>query len=218
MGFAVYLKKEFNSLELSAEQQSEVWSNSLIVHMIQIALLGLCFKFAHESSTFNIKPATGLDMMAARFIASMFMHINTERDVRGGISMMKYAVNHHEHFTNVTPAFIIALLLTLCSFLVEINVMLILSSIGDVLNVIMKYVSLCAIAHLPRFYFSSLVANKASKFGSLTLKIHNYRYQNKLKDADWQIKLLRFVYKGWRLFFCSVSYYFMPFMMIFLNF
>ena len=186
--------------------------------MIQFALLGLCWKFAYESETFNIRPATGLDMMSARFIASMFMHINTERDVRAGISMMKYAVNHHDNFTNVVPAFIIALMLTLCSFLVEINVMLILSSIGDVLGVIMKYVSLCAIAHLPRFYFSSLVANKASKFGSLTLKIENFRHEGKLKDANWSIKLLRLTYKSWRIFFCSVSYYFMPFMMIFLNF
>ena len=71
--------------------------------------------------------------------------------------MMKYATNHADHFTNVYPAFFIGLFLTLNSFLVELNVMLILSSIPDVLNVIMKYVSLCAIAHLPRFYFSSLV-------------------------------------------------------------
>jgi len=34
--------------------------------------------------------------MLSRFIASMFMHINVEKDVRSGIGMMKYAVNHHE--------------------------------------------------------------------------------------------------------------------------
>ena len=103
------------------------------------------------------------------------MHINVEKDIRNGISMMKYAVNHAENFDNVYPSFIIGWFLTLNSFLVELNVMLILSSIPDILNVIMKYVSLCAIAHLPRFYFASLVANKALKFGGLELKITNFR-------------------------------------------
>jgi hypothetical protein len=159
-------------------------------------------------------------MLIARFIASMFMHINVEKDIRNGISMMKYAVNHVENFSegNVYPSFIIGWFLTLNSFLVEFNVMLILSSIPDVLNVIMKYVSLCAIANLPRFYFASLVKNKALKFGGMEIKISNKRRDGKIANAHWSIKIFRFIYKSWRIFFCSVSYYFMPFMMIFLNF
>ena len=39
---------------------------------------------------------------------------------------------------------------------VEFNVMLILTTIKDVVSVIMKYVSLAAIANIPRFYFASL--------------------------------------------------------------
>jgi len=116
-----------------------------------------CWNFVYISSQYDIQPANGTIMMVSRFIASMFMHINVEKDVRSGISMMKYAQNHPENFTNVYPPFFIGLFLTLNSFLVELNVMLILSSIPDILNVIMKYVSLCAIANLPRFYFASLV-------------------------------------------------------------
>lgn len=67
-------------------------------------------------------------MLIARFMASMMMHINVEKDVRGGLSMMKYAVNHHKNFTNVYAAFLIAFLLTVIALIVEINVMIILSS------------------------------------------------------------------------------------------
>jgi len=44
---------------------------------------------------FDITKAKTLDMIIARFVASMMMHINCEKDVRNGIDMMKYAINHY---------------------------------------------------------------------------------------------------------------------------
>jgi hypothetical protein len=186
--------------------------------MIQIILLCFCWKFAYEDQGFIIMPTCQIDMLIARFIAAMFMHINVEKDVRNGIAMMKYAVNHYENFTTVYPAFLIALMYTTNSFLVEINVMLILSSLGKILDVIMKYVSLAAIANIPRFYYASLSNLKPLKFGGHKLKISNFRKDGKIKEAPRGVKCLRIIYKIWRCFFCSVSYYFMPFMNIVLNF
>lgn len=80
------------------------------------------------SPNFEILPAVSLDMMVARFVASMMMHINVEKEVRAGLRMMKYAVNHYENFTDVYPPFMIAFLLTIISLFVEINVMVILAS------------------------------------------------------------------------------------------
>lgn len=113
--------------------------------------------YASKNDNFQIRPASSIDMMIARFVASMMMHINVEKDVRNGISMMKYAVNHYRNFNNVVPPFILAMMSTLISLIVEVNVMIILSSMPNVLGVVMKYVSLAAIANIPRFYFSSLV-------------------------------------------------------------
>jgi hypothetical protein len=46
----------------------------------------LCIWFyAATSSGFVVTPASSLDMMAARCVASMMMHINVEKDVRNGI-------------------------------------------------------------------------------------------------------------------------------------
>ena len=63
------------------------------------------WKYARENEKFRLIPPLSLDMTAARFLGSMFMHINVEKDVKQGISMMKYAVNHHKCFTNVYAAF-----------------------------------------------------------------------------------------------------------------
>jgi hypothetical protein len=149
----------------------------------------------------------------------MFMHINVERDVNSGINMMKYAVNHRENFTNVHAAFLFGFLQCIISLMVEFNVMLILTSLPDVLGVINKYVSLAAIANIPRFYFASLTQeHKMIICKDLRLKITNHRHMNPLKGAHWSIYFLRFINKSFRLLYGSWSYYFMPFTAIFLNF
>ena len=114
-------------------------------------------------------------MIIARFVASMMMHINCEKDVRNGINMMKYCINHHKYFTSVYAAFWIAFLSTLIGFITEINVMLILSSMPNILGVVMKYVSLAAISKIPGFYYASLTEHKLLKAGDKKLKITKYR-------------------------------------------
>ena len=74
---------------------------------------------------------------------------------------------------------------TILSLIVEVNVMMILSTMPNVLGVVCKYVSLAAIANIPRFYYNSLVEHKMSEVKNLTLKITNFRHQNPLKDAPW---------------------------------
>lgn len=43
------------------------------------------WKYAATNGQFKIRPASSPDMMIARFVASMMMHINVEKDVRNGI-------------------------------------------------------------------------------------------------------------------------------------
>jgi len=101
---------------------------------------------------------------------------------------------------------------------VEFNVMLILTSLPEILNIIMKFVSLASIANIPRFYYASLVNHKSCGFGDLKLPITKYRKDNPLEGAGCGVYIIRFIYKFFRIFFCSVSFYFMPFIAIFINF
>ena len=85
------------------------------------------------------------------------MHLQVEKDIRNGLTMMKYAVNHYENFTNVQASFFIAFLHTFASLSIEVSVVLVLTSFKNVLEVIMKYVSLSALTNISRFYYNSLV-------------------------------------------------------------
>lgn len=132
--------------------------------------------------------------------------------------MMKYAVNHYKNFTNPGAAWFFGFIVTMVSICVEFNVMIILTSIPDIINVINKYVSLAAIVNIPRFYYASIREHKMIKCKDIKLKITNHRHQDPLKDAPFAIKVLRFIFKTLRMLFASFSYYFMPFLSIFLNF
>ena len=205
-------------MDFSDAQRSDVLMNSVIVQLVQVMMILCIWKYAYSYEGFAIKPVETLDMMIARFIASAFMHINVEKDVRAGISMMKYAVNHYENFTNPYPPFFLGLMGTIISFIVEINVMIILSSMGDVLSVINKYVSLAAIVNIPRFYYNSLVDHRITSCNTVKLDVTKFRRDNHLKDAHWTIRVERVIYKSIRMLFCAVSFYFMPFIAICLNF
>ena len=157
--------------------------------------------------------------MFTRFICSMMMHLQVEKDIRNGLAMMKYAVNHYQRFTNVYPAFTVAVIHTCTSLLIEFSVVLVLLSLNNVLGIIMKYVSLSAIAKIPSFYYNSLYDNKLlSIAGHHKLQIDVLRRHDQLKNSPCTIKIMRFIQKSLRIIFCSWSYYFMPFSAMFMTY
>jgi len=93
---------------------------------------------------------------------------------------------------------------------------MVLVSLPNVLEIIMKYVSLSAIANIPRFYYNSLIDHKLLMVSSLKVDIINFRSQNRMKDAPLYVKLGRLIHKSMRILFCCWSYYFMPFTALFL--
>ena len=158
MGFAVFLKEEHLGFTLPNALRANIYMNSLIVHLVQLFMIVAVWRYARVNDTFALIPPDSLDLALARFVAAMFMHINVEKDIKNGINLMKYVVNHSENFTNYYAPFMFGLLNAIICIIVELNVMLILTSMSDVVGVIMKYVSLAAIANIPRFYFGSLTA------------------------------------------------------------
>ena len=102
-------------------------------------MLGCVWKFELQFNNntlregYLITPSDNFFMMVARFIASMMMHINVEKDVKMGIVLMKYAVNHYKKFSNPYMPFAVGFLSTIIAVIIEINVMVILSGLPDVL-------------------------------------------------------------------------------------
>ena len=154
-------------------------------------MIFLIWRVAIEDPNFKIFIPESIDILCTRFLASMLMHFNVEKDIRNGISMMKYAVNHYNNFENIHAAFLISFMLAFNSFLVEITVVMVLTSIESVLEVIMKYVSLSAVANIPRFYFNSLIDHKLLKVSTHTVEITEHRRKKLMVKRPWFIKVYR---------------------------
>ena len=76
------------------------------------------------------------------------MHFNVEKDLRNGLKMMKYIVNHQENFNNPSETFIICLMSTLVAQIIEFTVITVLTGMGSSLEIVSKYVALSALANV----------------------------------------------------------------------
>ena len=77
--------------------------------------------------------------------------------------------------------------------------------------------ALAVAINIPRFYFASINSNKMQIVANKKLEFTELRKNGPLKDADWTIYTMRYIYKFIRLVFCTFSYYFMPFLGVSLN-
>ena len=54
----------------------------------------------------QIAMATSVNVLALRFICGLLMHLNVESDIRNGLKMMKYVINHTNDFSAPFNAFL----------------------------------------------------------------------------------------------------------------
>ena len=75
MGFAAFLKNDILGFNLDDEQRSDVFMNSLIVTLVQFFCVYLVWNYALTSPKFVMNPASSFQLIVARFLASMIMHL-----------------------------------------------------------------------------------------------------------------------------------------------
>lgn len=206
-----------------------------------------------ESEKFLMMPAMTLGIMVPRILSSIMAHLNVEPDIRQGIAMMKYAVNHPQNFKSNDPhiiskrkvfyGFILGFSQATIGILVEIAIILFLSSLDSLLAIIMKFVALGAIVKFDDMYASALHSEKIKKCVGKALPTEYKRYmgplylvnEQKIKEEDsleaaakygkknprdeqYFLMFLRFIHKLIRMLYVCWIYYFMPFICIIITF
>ena len=63
-------------------------------------MIGLIFVYETTSQDFHIIPSNSFLIIVARFMSSMMMHLNVEPEIRSGLMLAKYVVNHPNRFKN----------------------------------------------------------------------------------------------------------------------
>ena len=58
-----------------------------------------------EGDKFKLLPAESFFHIPPRFLSSLMMHLNVEPDIRNGLLLMKYSVNHPNRFKHNSNTF-----------------------------------------------------------------------------------------------------------------
>lgn len=109
----------------------------------------------------------------ARFISSLMMHINIEPDIRQGLTLAKYCVNHPFRFkdsryidelgieririSKILPPFFIAISQILTSLVIEFISLLYLNSLDSLMSTVTQFIIFLGITKFDNMYADNLI-------------------------------------------------------------
>ena len=166
--------------------------------------------------TFKIIFPHDLATLAARFICTILMHLQVEADIRQGLKMMKYSINHSDDFSGPWNAFFLGWLQMIGGLFAEIACIVYLCSIDTPMDVIIRFIALGSIAKVDDFYAAALPSDNRIKGKSkpMIVKLHRRDLRGKNYSPGCTYWLKRFIYKSYRMFYAGFVFYFMPYMVL----
>lgn len=142
---------------------------------------------------FNMKAPHSVWTIIARFLMSIMMHFSVEPDIRNGIAIMKYTVNHPSKFkskdgstsyTRVFLAFFLGLCQASVAIVIELLAIRFLSCFLNLLNIITKFVSMTRIAMFDNFLSAALVEETMKKAAGTTLPTEYKRFLGRMNETE----------------------------------
>jgi hypothetical protein len=183
-------KRYMSYVSIAQSERHSIFLGALMVVFVQFSMIFLIFGLI-SAPDFKIRQLDSFLMVIPRLLSSIMMHMNVEPDFRNGLKLMKYAANHPHHFRlsetdrklgvkvstrRAFVAFILGFFQSLIAFIVELNVIVYLMSVDNLMDIIMKFVSLSAIVRFDDMYAAALFENKMQKAVGKRLKYTYRRY------------------------------------------
>lgn len=152
--------------------------------------------------------------MGARLVCSILMHLCVESDIRQGLRMMKYAVNHHESFDYPKCAFFVGFMQYAGGLGAELCCMLFLAQLSDTITTIIRFIALGSIAKVDDFYAGAIPSDYILKQKNAPLPTSICRGDVESRNRPCCMRILRFFHKLLRILYASFFYYFLPYFAI----
>ena len=259
-------KGYIENVPMSPRDMTKIYMGGTMVTLIQVTMIFL-IATEMQSEGFTLAPADKFTIIVPRLLSSIMMHLNVEPDIRNGLLLMKYVVNHPTHIKysmdadknmerevgnihtmNVFFAFFMGFAQTVIAVVVEIFVIIYLSSLTSIIDIIRKFVTLAVIVRFDNMYSAALFESKMKKVVGQKLKFSYKRHMGQSSDGtgqdrealDWEkralietedvatlqnprkgrycLQAMRFVQKFWRMYYVSLNYYFMPYLAVVVTF
>lgn len=211
-------KKYMPRVALLNDERSSLYISALLVSIIQFSVIMLIVFYFNDGTGVQLVPAMSLLDLLPRLISCIMMHLNVLPDLRQGIELMKFAVNHPHKFRPLKNnfdveveslmskainsvaeetkaekkkkyedetadeisykgtvgrafcAFMLGFIQASIALIAECIVIYYLSSLTDLLKIIMKYVSLAAVTKFDNMYAAAL--HNHAIMGTVGCKLH----------------------------------------------
>lgn len=96
------------------------------------------------------------NIICARFICTIILHLSQQDEVKQGLDLMKYAVNHRYFFLSYQKAFLMGFLQSFMTVSVEsVNMLVILQS-ETTQDIVFNFIAVAVISDFDNFVFNSL--------------------------------------------------------------
>lgn len=86
-------KKYLTHIPMTYKEMSALYSGAILVGGFQIILI-LIIISEMTSKDFKLVHAKSFNIIVPRLLSSLMMHLIVEKDIRQGLRIMKYVVNH----------------------------------------------------------------------------------------------------------------------------
>lgn len=85
-------------IRMNEEEVMNIFIAAIMVIGCQICMMGMIIYYEMTSPDFEIRPSNSFIIILARFLSSLMMHLNVEPEIRSGLVLCKYCLNHPNRF------------------------------------------------------------------------------------------------------------------------
>ena len=183
---------------MNPEEIQNIFIGAVMIIGCQITMMSMIMDYEMFSPDFELVPSNSFVIILARFLSALMMNLNVEPEIRCGLILAKYCLNHPNRFRGayqitpdgeeviniwaVLPPFCIAMIQALIALVVQINILVFLSSQNTLLGVIIKFICLGMICKFDDMYAASLYDNKMKGAGGKKLKKYFFRHHEFLRN------------------------------------
>lgn len=168
--------KYMKRLNMHNDERESLYFSAVIVTLMQFTTIYLVMVVFTDSSALNIVRTDRYEIMVPRLTSSIMMHLICEPDIRNGIELMKYAMNHPYKFRvirspgssadlgnrglnrRVFSVFLLGLCQTSIGIIAESLIILFLGSRTKLLDVILKFGTMSIIVKFDNMYAAAALS------------------------------------------------------------
>lgn len=175
-----------------------------LLQSILSALLGIQI----FSENFNLSLAD-FPLFSARIICAMMLHIRIEAEVRQCVDMLEYLSYHYDDFSSVFVPFCIINMQLFAALFTEIINLCLICTQNTAMDAVINFIALGGIAEIDNYYARSLTDTPLKEAFTYLPEIKHTELS--FSSLTYKGKLVRSVYKLYKIVYSSVYFYFAPY-------